>query len=113
MQESNTIQKNKYVSEGRNNYTHGICRENFLEEVVVLTLKGDALDCPVDGKGNGQLMMKVVQRTAVKNVTREDRKTAKNMSHFSENNVCLHRMGQLMSAFANEAFELEVDAVIS
>ena len=112
VQESNTVQKDKYVPDRRNNGTHGIFRENFLEDVA-LTLKGNSIDCPADRGGNGQLTNEGGAAGSNERCDKGGHEDSKNMSHFSENNVCLHRMGQLVSAFANQAVELEVDAVIS
>lgn len=54
-------------------------------------------------------VMKEGQGTAMRDMAKDDKEKAKNMSHFSENNLCLSRMGQIMSAFVDQAFELEFD----
>lgn len=46
-------------------------------------------------------------------VTKGDLTKAKNMLDFSENNICLHRLGRMIAAFGSQAFELEFDAVIN
>lgn len=65
---------------------------------------GNSQHCNVGGTGDSK-------NTA--NVTKDDMSKAKNMLRFSENNVYLYRMGQIMSVFGNQAFDLDFDAVIS
>lgn len=54
-------------------------------------------------------VMKEGQGAAMRDMAKDDREKAKKISPFSENNVCLSRMGQMMPAFVDQAFELEFD----
>lgn len=66
------------------------------------------------GGGIASTVMSEGQRTTKHGRCDKGRPTkAKNMLDFSENNICLHRLGRIIAAFGSQAFELEFDAVIN
>lgn len=99
--------KNKYVSEERNLVTWDLQGKLSRGDGTYPGREGS--NCHVGGIGNGQHSNEGGAGDSNKDMVKDDREKAKNMSHFSENNVCLPRMGHIMSAFTpvDQAFEFD------